>query len=374
MQLKAQDASVIYNKSVGSTLTIETDIGLGSGFFISDHTIVTNFHVIDGALEAYCYSPNSTTKYLIDGCIAIDKENDLALLKISSLNNPPLTISKTQIVTGQKIYVLGSPKGLPATISDGIISGLRQFENNRLMQITAPISAGSSGGPVIDANGELIGVSVGQLSEAQNINFAIPVIYLEKLLLHKDDIPIELATLFDKKGSFTDIRDSKNYKTIKIGSQIWMAENLNYNIEPGAWCYDKNNSNCIYYGRLYDFETAKKNCPLGWHLPSEQEWIILINYLGGSDIAGSKLKSLAHWSPDTRTNTTNESGFSGLPGGFYTIIDTYVGLSYQGLFWTSTNAEDINNSSAVRLYYLNDAIGWFEHNKNAGLSVRCIKN
>jgi len=345
--ISAQDASVIYKNTVGSTVTIETDLGLGSGFFVSENVIVTNYHVIEGSNEAYCYTNNSSAKYKIEGYLAVDKSVDLILLKVSGLNRTALKIATSLISPGQKVYVIGSPKGLPASISDGIISGLRDFEGYKLIQITAPISPGSSGGPVLNANGEVIGVSVGQYKEGQNLNFAIPKSNLELLLNHKTSFPLPFSKLYNITGSLTDDRDGKTYKTVKIGDQVWMAENLNFATDSGSWCYDKNPENCSTYGRLYSWEIAKTACPSGWHLPSYDDWGILSKYLGGYTIAGGKLKSKIGWiSPNT--DATNESGFSGLPGG---CVDgscwykaRYSDLGKVGYFWSGQQSFTVQDS------------------------------
>ena len=283
-----------------------------------------------------CYTNNSSTKYKIEGYVAVDKSVDLILLKVSGLNRTALKIATGSVSPGQEIYVIGSPKGLPASISDGIISGLRDFEGYNLIQITAPISPGSSGGPVLNSNGEIIGVSVGQFKDGQNLNFAIPKSNLELLIKTKSPTPIPFTKLYNIIGSFYDDRDGRIYKTVKIGSQIWMAENLNY-ASSGSWCYDNNPMNCSTYGRLYTWEIAKTACPTGWHLPSYNEWNNLIGYLGGYAIAGGKLKSRTGW---TRSNisTSNDSGFSGLPGGY---IDgscwykaTFNDIENTGYFWS----------------------------------------
>jgi len=192
----SQDASGIYNKSVGSTVTIETENGLGSGFFVAPNIIATNYHVIEGATEATCYVNNSTTKYKIEGYVAADQNVDLILLKVLSLNKPALPMATEIVSPGQQVYVLGSPKGLPATISDGIVSGMRDFDGYKLIQMTAPISPGSSGGPVLNSKGQLIGISVMQLTEGQNINFAIPKSYLELLMQFKKDEAISISSLY----------------------------------------------------------------------------------------------------------------------------------------------------------------------------------
>jgi hypothetical protein len=111
----------------------------------------------------------------------------------------------------------------------------------------------------------------------------------------------------------------KTYKTVVIGTQNWMAENLNYNVS-GSHCYDNLESNCNKYGRLYDWATAKTVCPAGWHLPSGTEWATLINYVGGSNIAGKKLKATSGW--NNGGNGQNTYGFSALPGGIEYYLDS----------------------------------------------------
>ena len=196
IQASSQDATVIYKNTVNSVVTIETDLGLGSGFFVGDGIIATNYHVIKGASKAWCYSGKTTGyKFDIAGYLAVDSVNDLILLKINVLNRTPIKFSTTPVVIGQKVYVIGSPKGLEKTISDGIVSSLRDFDGYKLIQITAAISPGSSGGPVLNSKGELIGISVGQYRDGQNLNFAIPKASLKILLLTKNDTAAPLPSL-----------------------------------------------------------------------------------------------------------------------------------------------------------------------------------
>lgn len=167
----------------------------GSGFFVSPGLIATNYHVIAGATRGYAYLISKNLTYAIVGVVATDEERDLAILKVRAFDVPALPRGNSDnIKAGETVYAAGSPKGQIDTISDGIISRLRPFETRRLnngqeiraerIQITAPTSPGSSGGPVLNNKGEIIGINhavVGSL-DAQNINFAIPVNYLEKLL------------------------------------------------------------------------------------------------------------------------------------------------------------------------------------------------
>ncbi|MGM9985270.1 MAG: fibrobacter succinogenes major paralogous domain-containing protein, partial [Fibrobacter intestinalis] len=98
----------------------------------------------------------------------------------------------------------------------------------------------------------------------------------------------------NKQNELKDPRDGKTYRTVEIGKQVWMAENLNYEMD-GSYCYDNEATNCQKYGRLYTWAAAMQACPEGWHLPSEAEWETLITAVGGEDVAGLKLKSTSGW-------------------------------------------------------------------------------
>jgi len=419
-----QDATVIYKNTVSSTVTIETDIGLGSGFFISENVIVTNYHVINGASETYCYTNNSSEKYKIDGYLAVDKSADLILLKVSCLNRAAIKIALGSVTPGQRVYVIGSPKGLPATISDGIISGLRDFEGQKLIQITAPVSPGSSGGPVLNENGELIGVSVGQISEGQNLNFAIPLSYLESLLKLMTFNAISIIELNPKNYFFVDERDGQTYKIVKIGTQLWMAENLRatefnngtpipqvtddsewQHLNTPAYCWYNNDVDNykVTYGPLYNYYTvySGKLCPIGWHVPDDEEWTTLANFFGGTylgystnkdpdtgrilftipyyTVAGGKLKEVGttHWQAPN-TGATNESGFSAVPGGYRDLKGPFYHVGYNGVWWSATTPDNTSpaqvTASQWSVNYASNDLYKHYFEKQVGLSVRCVKN
>ncbi len=150
---------------------------LGSGFFISQNgDVITNYHVIQGASSAEIKTADENT-YPITYIVAGDEQNDIIRL---SVNIPsqyvyPLSLSKTIPEVGERIIVYGSPLGLENTVSDGIVSAIRDVPDyGRIIQITAPISPGSSGSPVLNMQGEVIGIATFQMIDGQNLNFAIP--------------------------------------------------------------------------------------------------------------------------------------------------------------------------------------------------------
>jgi len=122
------------------------------------------------------------------------------------------------------------------------------------------------------------------------VNLPLLVILLQSCSSGKNSASADVNNLTPDIGKFTDSRDDKTYKTTKIGEQIWMAENLNYNINE-SMCYDDNSKNCEKYGRLFNWETAMKVCPTGWHLPKNEEWDVLIGYVGNA----GKLKEKNSW-------------------------------------------------------------------------------
>jgi len=125
-------------------------------------------------------------------------------------------------------------------------------------------------------------------------------------------------------GTFIDERDEQTYSWVKIGTQTWMADNLNYVKRKEGWCYNENPSNCAVYGRLYNWEDAMDVCPEGWHLPTDVEWNKLISYLGGESFAGNKMldEGQEHWRVQ-KNKIAEESGFDALPGGFRTSEGKY---------------------------------------------------
>lgn len=166
----------------------------------------------------------------------------------------------------------------------------------------------------------------------------------------------------------TDSRDGQTYKTIKIGEQTWMTENLNYDVPNKSYCYGKVPSNCAKYGRLYEGRVAMEVCPAGFHLPSPSEWETLFNAVGGQFMAGHVLKSKKGWINDG--NGTDSFGFSAIPAGLGSGIDREEGKSAN--FWCSQVADDKN------FYYVklkHDAFNVdMNHPENKAYSVRCVKD
>lgn len=177
---------------------------------------------------------------------------------------------------------------------------------------------------------------------------------------------------------FTDSRDAKVYSKVTIGTQTWMAENLNYS-HDSSWCYTNDTSECAIYGRLYKWEQADTICPSGWHLPTDDEWKVLEEYAGMSvvsasyvgyrqnGLAGNKLKSASGW--PTEGNGTDSYLFTVLPTGFRRSGGNFAGYLGNSLFWTSTESD---SQAYGRMFFYQGGIERNLYTKQYGASIRCV--
>ena len=209
-------------------------------------------------------------------------------------------------------------------------------------------------------------------------------------------------------GTMTDSRDGNTYKTVKIGEQVWMAENLNYadsvktpSLKENSWCYGNVAANCEKYGRLYtwtaaidsvklandvmnpldcgygktcDFSgTVQGICPSGWHLPSGDEWKTLITAVGSK--AGTALKSTSGWGSlkGVSGNGTDAFGFSALPAGYRDLRGKYNSEGSFAQFWSSTE-DDSYYAYYMNIYLETYASLNLSSSKPYGYSVRCLKD
>jgi uncharacterized protein (TIGR02145 family) len=171
-----------------------------------------------------------------------------------------------------------------------------------------------------------------------------------------------------KRTAFTDSRNGKKYGAVEIGIQTWMTENLNYEAE-GSKCYDNDPANCEKYGRLYDWNTALTACPKGWHLPSDAEWTMLTDFVGGSSTAWPKLKAKSGWNSDD--NGSDEFGFAALPGGYSGSYFSCVGSS--GAWWSATEYS-ADNAYIRYMGYSNGDVYGNNSYKYRLFSVRCLQD
>jgi len=174
---------------------------------------------------------------------------------------------------------------------------------------------------------------------------------------------MELHEKLLELGSFADPRDSKTYKTVKIGKQTWMAENLNW--EGAGWCYDDDPANGDKYGRLYTWDEAMESAPAGWHLPTDEEWKKLEKYVGAEP--GAELKSADGW------DGMDGFGFSALPGGYRGTGGSFLDLGSNGYWWSATHG----TASSAWYRYMNSgfaSVNRYLDDKGYGFSVRLVKD
>ena len=190
-RLKKHKATPLIQSALNSTVHLKIGKGegqdsQGSGFFVHPGYVATNYHVVKGAEAIYVKSVANDITYTVEEITEINEKYDLAIIKISITEHPVLDLGDSDDVhIGETIYTIGNPKGLQGTVSRGIISSIRDFgDRGARIQIDAPISPGNSGGPVLNENGKVIGVSVSvhRDLDAQNLNFAVPSNYLKELL------------------------------------------------------------------------------------------------------------------------------------------------------------------------------------------------
>ncbi len=234
-------------------------------------------------------------------------------------------------------------------------------------------------GPLIKVNGDVGGkISNGN----KKMNWDV----LNEVELFKFD-----AVVFKVKA------DLYGLKEVKIGNQIWSAENLNVdrysngdiipqvtdatawnNLTTGAWCYyDNKITNGTVYGKLYNWHAVadpRGLCPTGWHVPTDAEWTTLETILGGSSVAGGKLKEIGitHWA-SPNTGATNSSGFTVLPGGYRNLSGTCNSIGNFGSWWSATQSSAANAYYRY-LYYDASSVNSYDYFKTIGFSVRCIKD
>jgi len=190
-----------------------------------------------------------------------------------------------------------------------------------------------------------------------------------------------------KTGTFIDSRDGKTYKTVKIGTQIWMAENLNYETDSGSWCFDDKIANCDTTGRLYNWQMAMQVCPDSWHLPSFSEWMQLAEFINkeknpfGRYVEENEnvgqwgniayyLKSTTGWN---WRNGINYYNFNAYPSGEFNGENYIVAYHAIVIWWSSTevNKEEAKN---IHIFTQDHYLYFYLSSKNSRKSVRCLKN
>jgi S1-C subfamily serine protease len=219
-------ARSLFPKTVLLTMkdTSGRPLALGSGFVLKKGYIVSNCHVIEGAGSGLVKPTGDAKNYKIVGIAAKDESRDLVILEVDGLTSDGVVLSTNQAPeVGETVFALGNPRGLEGTFSEGIISSLRDLDGLSLLQITAPISPGSSGGPIADEKGEVIGVAVATFTGGQNLNFAVPAKYVAQLSKTvAETVPLSHpATTSKGKTLFDNLQSGKSTDGLTTSAFLW---------------------------------------------------------------------------------------------------------------------------------------------------------
>jgi S1-C subfamily serine protease len=237
-------------------------IALGSGFLISkDGHVVTNYHVIKNGSSALVKLPNGTF-FAVDGVLASDKTRDVAIIQAHGIDFRRLPLGDSdRLQVGEEVVAIGNPLSLESTVSNGIVSAIRTVEDEggKFVQITAPISPGSSGGPLFNMAGEVVGITTSHLIGGQNLNFAIPI----------NDVKLMLRATFSKVSALPDEPEDKTTSTTSADQQPDLKATVNFMrkmVEPdGRFIgYEVKQDNGVHFDYVGD-ANASCDITIGGH-------------------------------------------------------------------------------------------------------------
>jgi len=210
---------------------------IGSGFFVREGHVATNWHVLEHSSAGHVRLAGGKATYPIQGLVAVNERIDLAIVKVASDIGTILPLAdSSSVIVGDTIFAAGNPQGLEGTFSQGLISSVREVAGDKYLQITAPISPGSSGGPVLNGAGEVVGIAVGTVRGGQNLNFAIPSNYLRALMQNTGVVKPLRPSTQRQKGLGTRRREH-NLDGVAGGSLVWTYEHL----ETGQYSFSLRN-------------------------------------------------------------------------------------------------------------------------------------
>jgi uncharacterized protein (TIGR02145 family) len=338
------------------TLYYSTDIKTGNVNYQTETADLSIF--IDlSANWAWFKSLNRTLQAVLAGLNATNRKNDWELA-----GWPQKGVSETNPFASPKKYDIAVAFEL--VNQQGRVIGNQTVKLNPAFDFTGPwnyVKFASNTLGAVNFNGV----------KADNISDNLTIRVASVNGTPPQDARFTIVTMpVGKPQPFVDKRDGKRYNTVRFGSRVWMAENLNYQSKSGnSWCYENQTSNCDKYGMLYDWRTAMAVCPAGWHLPARDEWNYLVEVAGGKNVAGKKLKAKNDWSKNG--NGTDDFGFSALPGGYRDTDGSFYLAGDYGYWWTAT-ARGSGNAYNRGMGYYGDNLYERNDGVGVGLSVRCV--
>lgn len=185
--VQAKELRDIYDEAKDAVVLIiardsnGTPLSSGTGFYFRKRLLATNFHVVDGAADLLVKEIGTGRKFTTKTIRSYSRDLDVAIVETPHDGKPLIISNLSDVDVGAKVAVIGNPRGLTGTLSSGIVSGVRPVDNLKIYQITAPISPGSSGGPVLTDDGKVLGIATFTIQDSQNLNFAMPASLLTSL-------------------------------------------------------------------------------------------------------------------------------------------------------------------------------------------------
>ena len=212
-------------RSIVTIQALERDgnmANFGSGVVTAAQTVVTNCHVLEGGVDFSVISGHTTHKGTLR---AADADRDLCELQVATLQAPRVALFTGRLRVGQRVYAVGAPEGLELTISEGLISSIRELDGAHYIQTSAPISSGSSGGGLFDVEGRLIGLTAFIITEGQNLNFALPASWITELAARSGSRPLlaNRDAVNEKwQARSAELRAKKNWTGLLTATQQWV--------------------------------------------------------------------------------------------------------------------------------------------------------
>ncbi|WP_437309044.1 S1C family serine protease [Sorangium sp. So ce388] len=264
----AMTPAQIAARATPAVVTIRGDGSLGAGFLVrEDGWIATNFHVIAGMSDLQVVLWDQSEHPVLE-VLAFDEDRDLAIVRIHAPRRLPLLPlgDSGAVRPGDPVVAIGHPLGLADTVSNGLVSAVRVVDPAlTLLQISAPIAPGSSGGPLFNERGEVIGVAAAVATQGQNLNFGVPAAYLKKLLVHPDPVPLSTfaAETADEEPALPAVKRSVPHHALSLlrgcteGDLLVLARTMDGAIQVGSPLYNEGDfASCyhIYEGAALDME------------------------------------------------------------------------------------------------------------------------
>ncbi|XXX79632.1 trypsin-like peptidase domain-containing protein [Sorangium sp. So ce134] len=264
----AMTPAQIAARATPAVVTIRGDDSLGAGFLVrEDGWIATNYHVIAGSADLKVVLWDQSEHPVLE-VLAFDEDRDLAIVRIHAPRKLPLlSLGDSRAVRpGDPVVAIGHPLGLADTVSNGLVSAVRVVDPAlTLLQISAPIAPGSSGGPLFNERGEVIGVAAAVATQGQNLNFGVPADYLKSLLVHPDPVPLSTfaAETADEEQALPAVKRSVPHHALTIlrgcteGDLLVLARTMDGAIQVGSPLYNQGDfASCyhIYEGASLDME------------------------------------------------------------------------------------------------------------------------